>query len=87
MTSISVESDEPIKLLNQIASEENLDVSYIDVEERAMDGRSQCYIQIVYPPTISGQASVFIGEGITETGARRAAALNGLIFLKEVSTA
>lgn len=86
LITIQQDSSEPTDILDSIAMDENLEVNYIPVPEKASNGLRQCYCEIIYSGEAKGQTSVFIGEGINEVNAERAAAMNGLIFLKDVST-
>ncbi|KAE8750709.1 loquacious isoform C [Frankliniella occidentalis] len=66
-----------VKFLQEIAVEQEIEVSYIDIEEKSMTGKFQCLIQLSTLPV-----AVCYGCGHTSKEAQSAAAQNTLEYLK-----
>ncbi|XP_034242182.1 interferon-inducible double-stranded RNA-dependent protein kinase activator A homolog isoform X2 [Thrips palmi] len=66
-----------VKFLQEIAAEQEIEVSYIDIEEKSMTGKMQCLIQLSTLPV-----AVCYGAGHTSKEAQSAAAQNTLEYLK-----
>lgn len=69
-----------VKFLQEIAAEQEIEVSYIDIEEKSMTGKFQCLIQLSTLPV-----AVCYGCGHTSKEAQSAAAQNTLEYLKILS--
>jgi len=66
-----------VRLLAELSSEQNFDVTYVDIEERNANGEVQCLVQISTMPV-----AVCHGVGGDQSGANNAAARNALEYLK-----
>lgn len=66
-----------VQFLQEIASEQSFEVTYVDIEEKSMTGRSQCLVQLSTLPV-----AVCYGSGITSKDAQSSAAHNALEYLK-----
>ncbi|KAL7739911.1 hypothetical protein ACLKA6_003389 [Drosophila palustris] len=66
-----------IKLLSEIAVENQFEVTYVDIEERTFSGQFQCLVQLSTLPV-----GVCHGTGSTALEAQRHAAQNALEYLK-----
>ncbi|XP_008198431.1 RISC-loading complex subunit tarbp2 isoform X3 [Tribolium castaneum] len=69
-----------IQFLHEIASEQQFEVTYVDIEEKALSGKSQCLVQLSTLPV-----AVCYGAGATPKEAQSAAALNALEYLRIMS--
>ncbi|XP_032517232.1 interferon-inducible double-stranded RNA-dependent protein kinase activator A homolog isoform X2 [Danaus plexippus] len=66
-----------VQFLQEIASEQSFEVTYVDIEEKTMTGRSQCLVQLSTLPV-----AVCYGSGLTSKDAQSSAAQNALEYLK-----
>ncbi|KAL9926872.1 interferon-inducible double-stranded RNA-dependent protein kinase activator A homolog isoform X2 [Glossina fuscipes] len=66
-----------IKLLAEIAQENQFEVTYVDIEEKTFSGQYQCLVQISTLPV-----GVCHGSGPTPADAQKQAAQNALDYLK-----
>ncbi|KPJ15262.1 putative ATP-dependent DNA helicase HFM1 [Papilio machaon] len=66
-----------VQFLQEIASEQAFEVTYVDIEEKSMTGRSQCLVQLSTLPV-----AVCYGSGLTSKDAQSSAAQNALEYLK-----
>ncbi|XP_041979302.1 interferon-inducible double-stranded RNA-dependent protein kinase activator A homolog isoform X1 [Aricia agestis] len=66
-----------VQFLQEIASEQTFEVTYVDIEEKSMTGRSQCLVQLSTLPV-----AVCYGSGLTSKDAQSSAAQNALEYLK-----
>ncbi|XP_017105530.2 protein Loquacious isoform X2 [Drosophila bipectinata] len=66
-----------IKLLGEIATENQFEVTYVDIEEKTYTGQFQCLVQLSTLPV-----GVCHGTGPTAVDAQRHAAQNALEYLK-----
>uniref|UniRef100_A0A1B0G411 DRBM domain-containing protein n=1 Tax=Glossina morsitans morsitans TaxID=37546 RepID=A0A1B0G411_GLOMM len=66
-----------IKLLGEIAQENQFEVTYVDIEEKTFSGQYQCLVQISTLPV-----GVCHGSGPTPADAQKQAAQNALDYLK-----
>lgn len=66
-----------VQFLQEIASEQSFEVTYVDIEEKSMTGRSQCLVQLSTLPV-----AVCYGSGLTSKDAQSSAAQNALEYLK-----
>ncbi|KQS70481.1 interferon-inducible double-stranded RNA-dependent protein kinase activator A homolog isoform X4 [Drosophila erecta] len=66
-----------IKLLGEIATENQFEVTYVDIEEKTFSGQFQCLVQLSTLPV-----GVCHGSGPTAADAQRHAAQNALEYLK-----
>ncbi|XP_033174023.1 interferon-inducible double-stranded RNA-dependent protein kinase activator A homolog isoform X4 [Drosophila mauritiana] len=66
-----------IKLLGEIATENQFEVTYVDIEEKTFSGQFQCLVQLSTLPV-----GVCHGSGATAADAQRHAAQNALEYLK-----
>ncbi|XP_017047850.1 interferon-inducible double-stranded RNA-dependent protein kinase activator A homolog isoform X2 [Drosophila ficusphila] len=66
-----------IKLLGEIATENQFEVTYVDIEEKTFSGQFQCLVQLSTLPV-----GVCHGNGPTAADAQRHAAQNALEYLK-----
>ncbi|XP_063907607.1 RISC-loading complex subunit tarbp2 isoform X2 [Zophobas morio] len=69
-----------IQFLQEIATEQQFEVTYVDIEEKALSGKSQCLVQLSTLPV-----AVCYGAGATPKEAQSAAAQNALEYLKIMS--
>lgn len=77
-TSLGKEIDfKPVDFLQEIASEQNFDVTFVDVEEKSVSGKYQSLVQLSTLPV-----AVCYGTGSTSSEAQTAAAYNALHYLK-----
>lgn len=66
-----------MQLLQEIATEQEFEVTYVDIEEKSVGGRCQCLVQLSTLPV-----AVCYGSGLTSKDAQARAALNALEYLK-----
>lgn len=66
-----------VQFLQEIASEQQFEVTYVDIEERSLLGRCQCLVQLSTLPV-----AVCYGSGATSKDAQASAAQNALEYLK-----
>lgn len=66
-----------VQFLQEIASEQQFEVTYVDIEEKSYSGRSQCLVQLSTLPV-----AVCYGSGATSKDAQASAAQNALEYLK-----
>lgn len=66
-----------VKFLQEIASEQQFEVTYVDVEEKSISGRTQCLVQLSTLPV-----AVCYGSGNNSKEAQASAAQNALEYLK-----
>ncbi|XP_055637709.1 interferon-inducible double-stranded RNA-dependent protein kinase activator A homolog isoform X1 [Toxorhynchites rutilus septentrionalis] len=66
-----------VQMLNDIASEQRFEVTYVDIDELTMSGRHQCLVQLSTLPV-----AVCHGSGPSAKDAHAAAARNSLEYLK-----
>uniref|UniRef100_A0A0A9Z792 Putative RISC-loading complex subunit BRAFLDRAFT_242885 n=1 Tax=Lygus hesperus TaxID=30085 RepID=A0A0A9Z792_LYGHE len=66
-----------VQFLQEIASEQNFDVTYVDIEEKSISGMFQCLVQLSTLPV-----AVVHGSGPSSKDAQTSAALNALQYLK-----
>ncbi|XP_050310803.1 RISC-loading complex subunit tarbp2-like isoform X3 [Anthonomus grandis grandis] len=66
-----------VNFLQEIASEQNFEVTYVDIEEKSLTGRCQCLVQLSTLPV-----AVCFGVGKTPKDAQSNAAHNALEYLK-----
>ncbi|XP_044271473.1 RISC-loading complex subunit tarbp2-like isoform X1 [Tribolium madens] len=69
-----------IQFLHEIATEQQFEVTYVDIEEKALSGKSQCLVQLSTLPV-----AVCYGAGTTPKEAQLVAALNALEYLRIMS--
>lgn len=66
-----------VQFLHEIATEQQFEVTYVDIEERTHSGRFQCLVQLSTLPV-----AVCQGSGISSKDAQSNAAHNALDYLK-----
>lgn len=66
-----------VKLLGEIAHENQFEVTYVDIEEKTFTDKFQCLVQLSTLPV-----GVCHGSGATPTEAQKMAAQNALEYLK-----
>ncbi|XP_074108789.1 protein Loquacious-like isoform X5 [Cotesia typhae] len=66
-----------VQFLQEIASEQLFEVTYVDIEEKSISGKCQCLVQLSTLPV-----AVCYGSGIISKDAQAAAAQNALEYLK-----
>lgn len=66
-----------VQFLQEIASEQAFEVTYVDIEEKSASGRWQCLVQLSTLPV-----AVCYGAGSASRDAQAAAAHNALEYLK-----
>lgn len=66
-----------VRLLAELSTEQNFDVTYVDIEERNANGEVQCLVQISTMPV-----AVCHGTGVDQSAANNVAARNALEYLK-----
>ncbi|XP_021207536.2 loquacious isoform X8 [Bombyx mori] len=66
-----------VQFLQEIASEQSFEVTYVDIEEKSMTGLCQCLVQLSTLPV-----AVCHGAGLTSKDAQSSAAQNALEYLK-----
>ncbi|XP_063228325.1 RISC-loading complex subunit tarbp2 isoform X2 [Bacillus rossius redtenbacheri] len=66
-----------VQLLQEIATEQDFEVTYVDIEEKSIKGKSQCLVQLSTLPV-----AVCYGTGSNSKEAQSAAAQNALEYLK-----
>lgn len=66
-----------VQFLQEIATEQSFEVTYVDIEERSMTGLCQCLVQLSTLPV-----AVCQGAGMTSKDAQSSAAQNALEYLK-----
>lgn len=66
-----------VQFLQEIANEHQFEVTYVDIEEKTYNGRSQCLVQLSTLPV-----AVCQGSGATTEEAQNQAARNALEYLK-----
>ncbi|XP_011309119.1 probable RISC-loading complex subunit BRAFLDRAFT_242885 [Fopius arisanus] len=65
------------QFLQEIASEQQFEVTYVDIEEKSISGKCQCLVQLSTLPV-----AVCYGSGVTSKDAQASAAQNALEYLK-----
>lgn len=75
--SLSSKDLNPVQLLQEIAAEQSFEVTFVDIEEKSMNGKVQCLCQLSTLPV-----AVCYGSGVTSKDAQSRAALNALEYLK-----
>lgn len=66
-----------VQFLQEIASEQQFEVTYVDIEEKSISGKCQCLVQLSTLPV-----AVCYGYGATSKDAQASAAQNALEYLK-----
>lgn len=66
-----------VQFLYDIASEQQFEVTYVEVEEKSLSGRCQCLVQLSTLPV-----AVCFGTGMSPKEAQSRAAHNALEYLK-----
>ncbi|XP_003398995.1 interferon-inducible double-stranded RNA-dependent protein kinase activator A homolog isoform X1 [Bombus affinis] len=66
-----------VQFLQEIASEQQFEVTYVDIEEKSISGKYQCLVQLSTLPV-----AVCYGCGVTSKDAQASAAQNALEYLK-----
>jgi len=66
-----------VRLLAELSTEQNFDVTYVDIEERNANGEVQCLVQISTMPV-----AVCHGTGVDQSAANNVSARNALEYLK-----
>ncbi|KAK0174999.1 hypothetical protein PV327_008784 [Microctonus hyperodae] len=66
-----------VQFLQEIATEQQFEVTYVDIEEKSSSGKCQCLVQLSTLPV-----AVCYGSGITSKDAQASAAQNALEYLK-----
>ncbi|XP_076752633.1 protein Loquacious-like isoform X1 [Xylocopa sonorina] len=66
-----------VQFLQEIASEQQFEVTYVDIEEKSISGKCQCLVQLSTLPV-----AVCYGCGVTSKDAQASAAQNALEYLK-----
>ncbi|XP_051171864.1 interferon-inducible double-stranded RNA-dependent protein kinase activator A-like isoform X2 [Leptopilina boulardi] len=66
-----------VQFLQEIASEQQFEVTYVDIEEKSISGKCQCLVQLSTLPV-----AVCYGSGVTSKDAQASAAQNALEYLK-----
>ncbi|XP_076291130.1 protein Loquacious-like isoform X2 [Lasioglossum baleicum] len=66
-----------VQFLQEIASEQQFEVTYVDIEEKSISGKCQCLVQLSTLPV-----AVCYGCGFTSKDAQASAAQNALEYLK-----
>lgn len=66
-----------VQFLQEIASEQQFEVTYVDIEEKSISGKHQCLVQLSTLPV-----AVCYGSGTTSKDAQSSAAQNALEYLK-----
>ncbi|XP_043269785.1 RISC-loading complex subunit tarbp2-like isoform X2 [Venturia canescens] len=66
-----------VQFLQEIASEQQFEVTFVDVEEKSISGKCQCLVQLSTLPV-----AVCYGCGLTSEDAQASAAQNALEYLK-----
>jgi len=66
-----------VEFLQEIAAEQNFEVTYVDIEEKSISGKSQCLVQLSTLPV-----AVCYGVGTSSEEAQSSAALHALQYLK-----
>ncbi|KAK7792293.1 hypothetical protein R5R35_004868 [Gryllus longicercus] len=66
-----------VQFLQEIASEQQFEVTYVDIEEKSISGQTQCLVQLSTLPV-----AVCYGTGLSSKEAQSRAALNALEYLK-----
>ncbi|XP_073970155.1 protein Loquacious-like isoform X5 [Rhodnius prolixus] len=77
MTKSLIEDINFVQMLQEIACEQQFEVTYIDIEEKSLTGKFQCLVQLSTMPV-----AVCMGAGTTSKDAQNEAALNALQYLK-----
>lgn len=66
-----------VQFLQEIASEQTFEVTYVDIEEKSISGKWQCLVQLSTLPV-----AVCYGAGTSSKDAQAGAAQNALEYLK-----
>lgn len=66
-----------VQILQEIATEQQFEVTYVDIEEKTVSGRCQCLVQLSTLPV-----AVCFGTGLNPKDAQAKAAHNALQYLK-----
>ncbi|XP_021936441.1 RISC-loading complex subunit tarbp2 isoform X1 [Zootermopsis nevadensis] len=77
ITSFNDASFNFVQFLQEIASEQEFEVTYVDIEEKSVTGKSQCLVQLSTLPV-----AVCYGSGSCSKEAQASAAQNALEYLK-----
>lgn len=75
--SLNVKDFNFVQFLQEIASEQQFEVTYVDIEEKSINGKCQCLVQLSTLPV-----AVCYGSGSNSKDAQAAAAHNALEYLK-----
>lgn len=75
--SLNVKDFNFVQFLQEIASEQQFVVTYVDIEEKSINGKSQCLVQLSTLPV-----AVCYGSGSNSKDAQASAAHNALEYLK-----
>ncbi|RZF42757.1 hypothetical protein LSTR_LSTR013346 [Laodelphax striatellus] len=74
---LKVQTFNYVQFLQEIASEQQFEVTYVDIEEKTITGKCQCLVQLSTLPV-----AVCHGQGGTSKEAQTEAALHALEYLK-----
>lgn len=66
-----------VQFLQDIATEQNFEITYVEIEEKSLGGRCQCLVQLSTLPV-----AVCFGTGLTPKEAQASAAHHALEYLK-----
>lgn len=75
--SLNIKDFNFVQFLQEIASEQQFEVTYVDIEEKSISGKCQCLVQLSTLPV-----AVCYGSGHTSKDAQAGAAHNALEYLK-----
>ncbi|EEB19182.1 tar RNA binding protein, putative [Pediculus humanus corporis] len=76
-SSVDKNNFDPIAFLQEIATEQHFEVTYVNIEETTVSGKCQCLVQLSVLPV-----AVCHGTGSTSSEAQSDSALNALEYLK-----
>ncbi|XP_043264441.1 protein Loquacious-like isoform X5 [Colletes latitarsis] len=76
-TCLNVDDINLVQFLQEIASEQQFEITYVDIEEKSISGKYQCLVQLSTLPV-----AVCYGCGVTSKIAQASAAQNALEYLK-----
>ncbi|CAG0888115.1 unnamed protein product [Cyprideis torosa] len=79
-TNLSLSNVDFEQLLQEVAEEQNFDVTYVPIEEVSLTGKRQCLVQLCTTPV-----AVCFGSGSSMDDARKGAALNALHYLRALT--
>ncbi|XP_053696453.1 interferon-inducible double-stranded RNA-dependent protein kinase activator A homolog [Sabethes cyaneus] len=71
-----------VQMLRELATEQQFEVTYVHIDEKAISGRFQCFVQLTTTPF-----TVCQGSGTSAKNAQAAAARNSLEYLKIMTKA